>query len=94
VERVADVRSTEDLIRLTAKRSVFSAESLLAMTPSMMSPVKTIDFLLIGHLAPVAPLKALLEKGVFRNRPPQSIAEWHEEQYAALRPLIQLGFEI
>jgi hypothetical protein len=33
------------------KRSVFNAESLLAMTPSIMSPVKTIDFLLIGHLA-------------------------------------------
>jgi hypothetical protein len=49
IEQVANVTSAGELIRQTAKRSVFSAEDLTGMSPSSASPVKMIDFLLIGH---------------------------------------------
>ena len=46
VEQVANVTSAEELIKQTAKRSVFSAEDLTGMAPSPASPMKMIDFLL------------------------------------------------
>ena len=46
VEQVANVTSAEELLKQTAKRSVFSAEDLSGMAPSPASPVKMIDFLL------------------------------------------------
>jgi len=52
VEQVIDVVLSDDLIRLTAKRSVFSAEELRKMNASETSPVKMIDFLLVGHSDP------------------------------------------
>ena len=50
VEQVVNVTAVDDLIKQTAKRSVFSASELQAMKPAPLSPVKLIDFLLIGHL--------------------------------------------
>ena len=93
VEQVADVTSAEELIKQTAKRSVFSAEDLTGMEPSPLSPVKMIDFLLVGHSQPSIPLGALTSSGIFTNRPPQSIAELSEERYAALKPFLHLGFD-
>jgi hypothetical protein len=94
VEQVANVISAEELIKRTAKRSVFSADDLNAMQPSGLSPVKMIDFLLAGHSHPSVPLDTLTSAGIFTNRPPQSIAELSEDRYAALKPLLQLGFDI
>jgi ribosomal protein S18 acetylase RimI-like enzyme len=94
VEQVINVTGTDDLIRHTAKRSVFSAEDLREMNPSASSPVKMIDFLLVGHTEPAVRLDELVNMGVFLNRPPQSIAELTEEKYALLKSAIQLGFEI
>jgi hypothetical protein len=94
VEQVVDVTSAEELIKLTAKRSVFSAEDLIGMQPSLHSPVKMIDFLLVGHSHPSVPLDTLASAGIFANRPPQSIAELSEEQYAAMKALLRLGFDI
>jgi hypothetical protein len=65
---------------------VFSADELGALYPSRNSPVKVIDFLLIGHLQPGVALSDLLEQGVFKNRPPQSIAELSEARYKILKP--------
>jgi hypothetical protein len=93
VEQVVDVVSGDDLIRLTAKRSVFSAEELGAMNASESSPVKMIDFLLIGHLRPPVPLDTLVMEHIFSGRPPQSIAELSGERYRRLKPYIRLGFE-
>jgi hypothetical protein len=93
VEQVVDVVSGDDLIRLTAKRSVFSAEELGAMNASESSPVKMIDFLLIGHLRPPVPLDTLVTEHIFSGRPPQSIAELSGERYRKLKPYIRLGFE-
>jgi hypothetical protein len=94
VEQVANVMTAEELIRQTAKRSVFSAQDLTGMEPSLGSPVKMIDFLLVGHSQPSVPLATLASSGIFNGRPPQSIAELSEERYAALKPLLQLGFEV
>jgi hypothetical protein len=94
VEQVIDVTTLDDLIRHTAKRSVFSADDLSGMNPSVNSAVKTIDFLLAGHIEPPVRLDALIRDGVFSSRPPQSIAELTEERYVRLKPLIQLGYNL
>lgn len=94
VEQVTNVCTSDDLIRHTAKRSVFSAESLQAMRPTKLSPVKVIDFLLVGHTQPPVGLDTLVASGVFAGRPPQSIAQLPQERYAQLKPQLQLGFEI
>jgi acetyltransferase (GNAT) family protein len=94
VEQVANVTTAEQLIEQTAKRSVFAAEDLTAMAPSALSPVKMIDFLLVGHSQPSVPLATLVSAGIFNGRPPQSIAELSEERYAALKARVQLGFDI
>jgi len=94
VEQVSNVTVAEELIRKTAKRSVFSAEDLIRMQPSGLSPVKMIDFLLVGHSYPSVSLETLISTRIFSGRPPQSIAELSQEQYAALKPLLHLGFEI
>lgn len=94
VEQVSDVTSDDELIRQTAKRSVFSAEDLMGMAPSPQSPVKMIDFLLVGHSQPSVPLTKLVSADIFNGRPPQSIAELSEERYQALKALLQLGFDV
>jgi GNAT superfamily N-acetyltransferase len=93
-EQIIDVTTADDLIRLTAKRSVFSAEDMSEMNASPTSPVKVIDFLLVGHIQPSVQLDALVANGVFSNRPPQSISQLAEERYARLKAFIQLGFEL
>jgi len=93
-EQVINVTTADDLIRITAKRSVFSAEDMREMKASPISPVKMIDFLLIGHIQSPVRLNTLVTTGVFSNRPPQSIAQLSEEQYAKLKPYVQLGFDL
>jgi hypothetical protein len=41
--------STDDLVHLTAKRSVFSAAELEGFNATPDNPMKVIDFLLVGH---------------------------------------------
>ena len=94
VEQVIDVTTVDDLIRHTAKRSVFSADDLSRMTPSVNSAVKTIDFLLAGHIEPPVRLDALIRDAVFSSCPPQSIAQLTEERYVRPKPLIQLGYKL
>jgi hypothetical protein len=93
VEQVTNATAADDLVRHTAKRSVFSAEELRGMGASESSPVKMIDFLLVGHIQPPVRLGTLVSKQVFSNRPPQSIAEWSEEQYERFQPYLRLGFD-
>lgn len=92
-EQITLAQSTEDLVRLTAKRSVFSAEELERFNASSGDPLKVIDFLLVGHAEHPISLDVLVEEKVFSARPPQSIATLSEERYQALKPLIRLGFD-
>jgi GNAT superfamily N-acetyltransferase len=94
VEQVAEGLSADDLIRHTAKRSVFTAEDLRAMNPSVNSPVKMIDFLLVGHLESPVSLSVLVANNVFSSQPPQSISELSEHKYATFKPYVKLGFVI
>ena len=64
------------------------------MAPSPLSPVKMIDFLLVGHSQPPVPLVKLVSAHIFSGRPPQSITELSEERYQALKALLQLGFDV
>jgi ribosomal protein S18 acetylase RimI-like enzyme len=92
-EQVTAVANGDDLIKLTAKRSVFSAYEINAMVTESDEPVKAIDFLLAGHIQPSVQLSTLLTNGIFSNRPPQSIARLSEKRYQKLKPFLQLGFE-
>lgn len=94
VEQVSIFCEEDDLIRHTAKRSVFSAEALHSMAASEHSPVKAIDFLLTGHIEPAVRLDTLVASGVFLGRPPQSIAQLSEARYALLKNYLKLGFEV
>src|SRR5262249_61166028 len=94
VEQATNVNTVDDLIRWTAKRSVFTADDLRGWGPSRDSPVKVADFLLAGHIDPAVPLDALIYNDIFSGRPPQSIAELAEDRYLRLQPYIQLGYEL
>lgn len=94
VEQSARVTSTDDLIRMTAKRSVFSQDDLEKFSPSPGAPMLLIDFLLVGHIDPSISLKTLVDEKIFNKRPPQSIAGLSEERYSILRPHLKIGFDI
>jgi GNAT superfamily N-acetyltransferase len=94
VEQVRQASTTEDLIRWTAKRSVFNESALHQWEASASSPVKVIEYLLVGHLETPLLLNGLLRLKVFNGTPPQSILELDEVRYAALRPHIKLGFDL
>jgi hypothetical protein len=59
MEAVHQAMSLDDLVRLTGKRSVYSEEKLAAFEATAHRPVKVIDFLLVGHIAPVIKLNDL-----------------------------------
>jgi ribosomal protein S18 acetylase RimI-like enzyme len=90
VEQWRESTSLEDLVLMTAKRSVFSRNELSDLQNEKDSPIKVIDFLLAGHLMPPVALDQLLDLGIFNRRPPQSIAELDDDRYQSLRPLINM----
>jgi ribosomal protein S18 acetylase RimI-like enzyme len=94
VERLRETTTADELIRMTAKRSVFSAAELSERVGQSERPMKVIDFLLAGHISPTIGLDLLLGHRVFKGGPPQSIARIDEERYRRLRPLLKLGFDL
>lgn len=94
VERVSQTHDLEELIRLTAKRSVFSERDLRGWIDASPSLVKVIDFLLVGHLNPPVPLDTLKAEGVFGTHPPQSITALNASRFAPIRRRLNLGFEV
>ncbi|WP_454762323.1 GNAT family N-acetyltransferase [Caulobacter segnis] len=93
VERVSQTSDLDELVRLTAKRSVFSESELRAMIDDKDTPVRVIDFLLVGHLKPI-PLATLNGEGVFRGKPPQSICALPPDRFTPIRQRLDLGFEV
>jgi len=91
VEQVVKATTADDLIRHTARRSVYSEEELRDWRASVSSPVKMIDFFLVDHGKPPVRLNTLLSTGLFSNRPPQSIAGLMEGQYQTLKAYVRLG---
>jgi hypothetical protein len=91
-EQVTDISDADDLIKHSAKRSVYSADEMRQMNPEAGSPVKVIDFVLVGHTQPVVGLAKLQSLGVFGSHPYQSITLLSEQQYQALRGELEIGF--
>jgi hypothetical protein len=91
-EQVRDIGDPDELIKHTAKRSVYSPDEMRAMNPTSASPVKVVDFLLVGHTQPVVGLADLQRLRVLANHPYQSITMLSEDQYRALRGELDLGF--
>jgi hypothetical protein len=94
VERASQTGDLDELLRLTAKRSVFSEGELRNMIEASPTPVRIIDFLLVGHIDPVVPLATLKAEGVFNGRPPQSICSLTPERFAPIRARLDLGFQV
>lgn len=93
VERVLEISDLDDLIRLTGKRSVYSGAQLGKMLEEDNRPVKAIDFLLLGHLSPPMALRELVARKVLKG-PPQSITRLASSSFDAIRPHLDLGFEV
>lgn len=94
VETVTNATTLEDLVRITAKRSVYSEEQLAEFQASEERPVKVIDFLLIGHLDPPIKLADLNSEGVFTGRPPQSICHLAPSRFRPVRERMSFGFKV
>jgi ribosomal protein S18 acetylase RimI-like enzyme len=92
-EAVAATSDHDELVRLTAKRSVFSEGELQMMTRGGARPIKVIDFLLAGHIDPPIPRAELIRLGVLKAGP-QSILQVPPNRFAPLRDRIKLGFEL
>jgi len=94
VELVSEAISLEDLVRLSAKRSVYSEAQLEAFDASAERPVKVIDFLLVGHLDPLMTLNELNREGVFAGHPPQSICQLPRDRFTPVCRRMNFGFEV
>jgi GNAT superfamily N-acetyltransferase len=93
IEKISEVRSAEDLMRATAKRSVFSAIDLSSMATASNAPVKVIDFLLAAHADPPVSLRSLMSERILAAAP-QSITRLNEARYLLLRQQLHLGFDL
>ena len=58
------------------------------------TPVRVIDFLLVGHIEPPIPLAELLALGVFNGHPPQAICHLERDRFKTLWKRLQFGFDI
>lgn len=92
VEKVSETNSYEEVVRLTAKRSVYSANELSMLIKQSKEPLKVIDFLLVGHLETPLPLKQLKAAGMLKAHP-QSITEVGTSDLSPLRSRLKLGFD-
>jgi hypothetical protein len=74
---------------------VYSDVQLRAFDASPHRPVKIINFLLVGHIAPPLELTNLLKLGVFAGHPPQSIfALGRERLISVLQRIPNFGFKV
>lgn len=94
IEAMHQAVSLDDLVRLTAKRSVYSEAKLAAFGATALRPVKVIDFLLVGHIEPAIKLDDLKRMGVFRGAPPQSISQLTESRFGPIRDRMAFGFAV
>ena len=87
IEKIAKATSLNELIVLTAKRSVYSLQQLEEQMNSDQKPIKVIDFLLNVHLEQPVPLGTLMRHSVLKG-PPQSISSIPENRYQKLKSLL------
>lgn len=92
IEQIAEAKDADSLVRLTAKRSVFSAQELQLRAKARGSPVKVIDFLLVGHLGTPVSLAFLRAKKLVGGAPPQSIVRMSTDSYNTLKTHLQIDY--
>ena len=92
-ERVTTAAALADVLRLRAKRSVFTVGELERLVNSKPSLIKLIDFLLMCHLRVPISLQTLVSEGILRGQPPQSIRPLSSHHYDALRRHLRFGFD-
>ena len=88
VEGVGVANSLEEVVRATARRSVFSLGELQELVDRRPSPLRVIDFSLVAHLAQPVRLSTLKESGVLQGHPPQTIMECKGERGSMLRDML------
>jgi ribosomal protein S18 acetylase RimI-like enzyme len=86
--------SVNDLMRMAGGRSVYSEAQLGNWAPSPSKPVKVINFLLAGYIAPPVELSTLMQRSVFGAHPPQSITGLSAAKLKALLKEVRLGFQV
>ena len=90
VEKYREIGDPENLLRATGRRSVYSVDEQVAMLKA--SPVKVLDFLVIGHLKDPIPLGLLNAMGGI-NGVPQTIRTVNKSAYGQLDVHGNLGYE-
>ena len=78
----------DEILKLSAKRSVFSPAELISLTDDGKRDVKVINFLLAGHISPAIFYDRLQEIGI--KGPYQSIRSISYEHFMALEQEINL----
>ncbi len=94
-EELALAHTPSELRRLAGGRSVYSDRQLKSFFENNGdTPVKVINFLLVGHVQPSLELADLLEEGIVNRHPWQSIAKLSREQLQPLLARANLGFAV
>lgn len=78
----------EEILKLTAKRSVFNQAELMKFTQGDTKDVKIINFFLAGHINPAIFYDRLIEIGI--NGPYQSVRSINHEHFQELEKEINL----
>ena len=73
LESMKLAESTKDLMQLTGGRSVYSEKELNDWSASPKKAVKVINFLLVPYINPPISLNELVNMGIVKEHPPQSI---------------------
>ena len=94
LEDVTKAENTKELMQLCGGRSVYSEKQLYNWNASPTKPVKVINFLLVGYIAPVIEITFLKEQRIFKNSPPQSIFKIPNNDVQKITKKIKLGFEL
>lgn len=84
VEQVNSADTLERLIQMTAKRSVFTENELTELLDQKPTPLKVIDFILVGHFDEAIFLNELQQLGILKGAP-QSILQLSQKGYALLK---------
>lgn len=79
----------DELLRLTAKRSVFNQQKLEEFTAKNTKKVKIINFLLAGHIIPAVPYSTMEHIGI--KGPYQSIRSIENSHFKQLESEIRLN---
>jgi hypothetical protein len=93
VEQLRRAKNAQELIRLTAGRSVYSEQDMRAIAAESPGGVAVIDFLLIRHLDPPISLATMTKSGVLKGAP-QSITRIDRSGLRHILPYMNFGFAL